>query len=124
MTIFGFPIAQILGIEYALAFVGLLWAALTITKHFGWRTTFQRWALGRRVIYFMTAMALLYLGIERFERHYPVDWSELGANTVILLYIVVFPVLRALDIISQDFLIGFQNLRRDRVPPRNARDGG
>lgn len=102
-------ITQILGIEDIICAIVLLWSALKITAHFGIKTPDNWWALGRRVLYLGTSMALIALGVERFDGSYPVDLGEFTAQSIVLLYVVLFPVLRAIGVITQDRFTAFQS---------------
>jgi hypothetical protein len=96
---------EILGFLDILGALVMVLSNQKITRRAGIATRLQQWALVRRCIYLLTAMALFVLGIKRFELKDAFDPSELWAQVVILLYIIVFPLLRAFGWITQDMLI-------------------
>jgi len=73
-----------------------------ITSDFGVDSAEKRWALVRRIMYCSVAVALFANGVDHinhFER--PAELHDYG-QVVILIYIIAFPALRALGLISQD----------------------
>jgi hypothetical protein len=93
----------------------MVWAFQRITTFAGWRTYQQRWALFRRALYVLMAIALFGLGIERVFGDYRVNRVEWFFQTVLLLGVMVFPVLRAAGLITQDiFLNGERRSTQER----------
>ena len=88
-------------IDIAGAFV-LLWCAQRITVHAGWRTTVERWAMVRRITYFLSVFALFVLGINHLgvAIQTPVQHA---AQIIVVVSLILFPILRAAGIITQDF---------------------
>lgn len=87
--------AAILRGLYLFGAVLMLWSAVKITGHFGWRTSQERWALLRRAVYWMLTMSLLCLG-------FGVDGFL--SRAMLLLGIILFPLMRAVGLISQDIV--------------------
>lgn len=85
----------------------LLWATFNITTAAGISTNYARWALFRRALYSITAVALFAMGIHRVQDA-GVDSAEVLYQSIIVGSIIVFPVLRAFRLISQDTLNVFQ----------------
>lgn len=110
---------QILGwLDMCAAFV-MLWANQRITAIAGFHSPQARWALCRRFVYLSMAMALFLLGCKRFfGTNY--DVIEACAQGVLLLGIMIFPLLRALGVITQDMLI--DGIRTDRY--RDGKQNG
>ncbi len=74
-----------------------------ITADFGLRTRAERWAFFRRIFYAAVAIALFAKGVYRFEHlDRVVDMKDEGSQLVIVAYIIIFPLLRAVGCISQD----------------------
>ena len=73
-----------------------------ITFGWGWRTVDERWAMVRRIIYAAVAFALFEKGVYRIEHSDPIPIEDGGAQLVILIALILFPLLRALKVITQD----------------------
>ena len=95
--------AQALGVMDAVAGFVLLWSALRITAIAGFRTLQARWALFRRIVYGSTSISLFGLGVGRFSGEYIVSSDSWAVFQFMLLFgVLIFPLLRAFDLISQD----------------------
>ncbi len=97
-------ILALLDIVAAVVMVSLM---KEITADFGWGTREERWALMRRIMYALVAIALFAKGAYRVkhleEQLEPLEfWSQIG----LVGYIIMFPLLRAVGWISQDKLNG------------------
>lgn len=104
---------HVLGVLDIAAALVLLWAMQRITGHAGLNNQQARWALIRRVTYALVAIALFGLGVGRLSGTYVpsgVTWTVF--QVILLIYIILFPMLRALDVVSQDSL-------KERRSPRN-----
>lgn len=87
----------------------LLWAAMRITTTAGFRTMDGRWALFRRVFYCAGSIALVTLGLYRFDGQYPAsDALEFSCQSFMVFLVTIFPVMRALRLITQDQLNTFE----------------
>lgn len=85
------------------AAIAMLSLMKAITSDWGIATPQQRWALFRRLFYAIVALALAAKGSYRLDHLDEVfDWRDEGAQIIILLYVLVFPALRASGLISQD----------------------
>ena len=96
----------VLGTEDAGAALAMLWSAMKITTEFGFRSRREVWALMRRFFYYCMSAALMYLGLRRFSGLFPDPsiWQFL-AGSAIAIGIIVFPIMRALGLITQDELL-------------------
>ncbi len=85
-----------------------------ITADFGLRTPQERWAMVRRVVYTLMAMALFAKGSHRLENlDAPVDYLDLIPQVMIVIGIILFPAFRALGWLTQDrFQVPGQYKRR------------
>jgi hypothetical protein len=99
-------------VHYTLAafdFIGafaLLWANQRITFRAGLDSDEARWALIRRFTYIIVTGALFMKGVYRLETiDVPIDWVDGLAQMPILIGLILFPMLRAFDVISQDAFI-------------------
>ena len=92
------------GLDMLAAFV-MLWANQCITAKAGFSTPQKRWALTRRIIYCSMATALFILGVERFTGTYESPVIESVAQIMLLAGIMLFPLLRALGLITQDVYV-------------------
>lgn len=61
-----------------------------------------KWAMIRRAVLAIGAVSLFCKGVWRFERGQPVEWIEFGTQIGIILSLILFPILRAFDVITQD----------------------
>ncbi len=76
-----------------------------ITSEFGLGTPQERWAMVRRIVYTLMAMALFAKGSHRFENlDAPVDYLDVIPQVIIVIGILVFPAFRALGWLTQDRL--------------------
>ena len=98
----GDTILFVLGVLDVVAAFVLMWACLRITSQFGFRSSFARWAMFRRLMYFMGMIALFTLGMGRLSGHFDATVYEAVSHIALLIIVIVFPVLRALGFISQD----------------------
>lgn len=71
---------------------------LKITPQWGIKTSQKRWGMLRRANYCVCAVGLFGLGLDRMEGLE----GESIFQMMLLYYIMIFPVLRALGFISQD----------------------
>lgn len=95
--------AGTLGCIDVVAGLVMLWAALRITSRAGFRTAEARWALCRRFVYGATSIAIFGLGVGRLQGDHPVTSTGETLFQLILLFgVVVFPLLRAFNWITQD----------------------
>jgi hypothetical protein len=95
----------VLGILDVIAGIMMVWAFQRITTIASLRTPQARWALFRRCLYGFVAVALFGLGVERLFGEYPADMIECIFQGVLLFYVMIFPVLRAFGMITQDFYL-------------------
>jgi hypothetical protein len=93
------------GVLDAVAGLLMLWSALRITTDWGWHTIRKRWAFFRRVVYFLMAFALFGLGIGHLDGRYANTIQETLFQILLVMGIMVFPLLRAFGLISQDALL-------------------
>jgi hypothetical protein len=105
----------VLGISDTICGIVMLAAMQKITSRAGFLTSQTRWVLFRRAIYALMALALFALGIGRLNDDYSADWKECGWQLLLLFGIIVFPLLRALGYMTQDFFMRAEdnNSRRD-----------
>lgn len=96
---------RLLAIMDITAAVVMLWANQRITTRAGFSDRQARWALFRRVIYSATAFALFVLGINRLYYDRTISGVEVIAQMELLIYIVVFPIMRAVGFITQDMVL-------------------
>lgn len=97
----------VLGIEDAVCGVVMLWAALRITENAGFKTVASRWSLFRRALYCGMAWAFFSLGVNRLCGSYNVNLGEFAAQSTLVFGIMIFPLLRAVNAISQDTFLAF-----------------
>ena len=86
-------------------FVGIvmLWSALRITSAATLRTMQGRWALFRRCVYSSTSIAIFGIGLGRLNGDHPVmNAEEMALQLMLLFGVVIFPLLRAFNWITQD----------------------
>lgn len=96
----------VVGCVEVLAALLMLWSLLRITTPAGWHSTQARWALFRRFVYSMMTIALFGLGVGRLDGRYVADSNEQLMFQMMLLFgVMVFPLLRAFGLISQDALL-------------------
>jgi len=91
-----------LGVLDVLASFVLAWAGLSVTTSFGLRTTEQVWALFRRAVYLGAALDLFSIGVHRLDLQHPVTLPEFVSHAYLVFVVVVFPILRAFNRITQD----------------------
>jgi hypothetical protein len=95
----------VLGTLDVAAGIMMVWAFQRITTSAGLRTPQARWALFRRCLYGFVAVALFGLGVERLFGEYPADMTECIFQGVLLFYVMIFPILRAVGLTTQDFYL-------------------
>lgn len=95
---------EILGILDVLGSFVLIWANQKITSKSGFMGKLAQWALLRRLAYLSAAFALFYVGVTQVSGRHPSDALEVAAHAVLLSYVIMFPLLRALGWITQDML--------------------
>ena len=61
-----------------------------------------KWAMVRRAILLLAAFSLFAKGVWRTEKPLMVDWVEFSTQFVIIVALLIFPLLRYLDVITQD----------------------
>lgn len=113
-------LTQVLGLIDVVGALVVLWAAFRITSRFGIKTDLERWALIRRGVYLGMAWALFSLGIKYLNSPVRmVDPPEFIYQASLLFGIIVFPLLRAFNLISQDTFLAFHGsgARGDRSEP-------
>lgn len=93
---------RLLALMDIMASVILLWANQRITTKAGLYSEQARWALFRRVMYSLTAFSLFVLGVNRLWFDRTITNIEVFAQLELLVYIMVFPVMRACGFITQD----------------------
>jgi hypothetical protein len=114
---------EVLGILDIIGALIMLWSNQRITRAAGISNKLAQWALLRRLIYLLVSFGLFVLGVKRLDGIDLFDPFELIAQSVILIYVIVFPLLRAFGWITQDMLTDdFKETRRDsrseaRPPP-------
>jgi hypothetical protein len=116
-------INQILGALDVTGGVAMVWSFIRITTGAGFRTVQARWALFRRGVYALTAIAFFGLGVGRFNNDYPVESGEAAFQIIILFGYIVFPVLRAFGWISQDAFIAVNGSLSGQRSPARPPDG-
>lgn len=81
----------------------LVWANQRITGSAGFRNKASQWALLRRVAYLAAAFSLFCLGIMQLfnVREYRI---MIAAHIILVTFVLMFPWLRAIGLISQDML--------------------
>lgn len=91
-----------LGILRLVGAFAMLWSMAKITKGFGWHTWNGRWAWIRRILYGMAAIALFALATNQFgtKDQATSNYCEIALT----IYILIFPILRATERLSQDEL--------------------
>jgi hypothetical protein len=105
-------LSTILAIEDILGSIVMLWAALRITTRAGFHDAQARWALFRRAVYCVGSIALFDLGVLRLHGSPPVaDIEDMLCHTVVLGVVLIFPLMRAFNWITQDAFDVFQGLR-------------
>jgi len=93
----------VLGCVDVVAGLVMLWSMLRITSAASLRTIQGRWALGRRFVYGSTSIAIFGLGVGRLDGDHPVTSAgEMTFQLMLLFGVVIFPLLRAFNWISQD----------------------
>jgi len=102
---------EILGILDIIGAFVMLWANQRITICAGWHNKIAQWALLRRTAYLAVAFSLFALGIKRAGTFDYFDPMEIAAQVVLLVYVIIFPVLRAAGWITQDMLSSDENPR-------------
>jgi uncharacterized membrane protein YhdT len=85
------------------AFVMII-ANQRITVQAGFANKIAQWALLRRVAYLSVTFALFALGAKRADGATMYDPLEVAAQTILLIYVVIFPALRMAGWITQDML--------------------
>jgi len=95
---------ELLGILDVIGALVMLWSNQRITRAAGVSNRLAQWALLRRVLYLAATFALFVLGVKRLENLTSFDPSELIAQSILLIYIILFPLLRAFGWITQDML--------------------
>lgn len=101
--------SNFLAFEEILAALVLLWATFRITTVAGFRSLEARWALFRRGIYSITAIALFAMGVQRMRGEVGTSAEEALYQSILVISVVTFPVLRALCYISQDTFNAFHS---------------
>jgi hypothetical protein len=96
---------RLLAIMDIVAAVVLLWANQRITTKAGLMDRQARWALFRRVMYSVTAFSLFVLGINRLFFDRTISNIEVLAQLWLLVYIIIFPIMRAAGFITQDLVL-------------------
>lgn len=100
-------LVQILGIEDLFGCGVLLYSALVNTRNAGLRSGQDRWALGRRFLYCSMSWAMFSLALTRLSLSN--DWNltpmQFFNQTILLFGIIIFPFLRAVNLISQDIFL-------------------
>ena len=113
------PAAHVLGIFDIICAVVLLAAMAKITTKFGFQTLEARWALFRRLVYVVMIYALFRLGIMRLNNSYPAETIEECAWQGVLLFgIMIFPLMRALGFLTQDFFTHVDGVSGRQRDPR------
>jgi hypothetical protein len=102
---------HILGALDMIAAFTMIWANQRITMIAGVRTVQARWALYRRAVYLLMAVALFVLGVKRFFDDAD-DVTAAIAQGSLLVGIMFFPLMRAVGLITQDMLADW--IRSDR----------
>jgi hypothetical protein len=86
--------------------LGALWIVYltqALTKHACFTgSAQQKWAMVRRAILLLAAFCLFAKGVWRTEKPQMVDWVEFLTQLGIIFALLVFPLLRYLDVITQD----------------------
>jgi hypothetical protein len=102
----GIYLCILVGAMEALGCFALLMSGQAITRNarFG-GTDAERWSMIRRLIYWGAAVALAARATYRFDSIRPIDAIDAATQIYIVFFIVVFPTLRALKLITQDRLI-------------------
>lgn len=103
---------HVLGVMDIVCSFFLVWATQRTTSNAGFATPESRWALWRRCVYMIMAIALFGLGAKRFFNDTD-DVIYAIFQGVVLLGVMNFIVLRTFGYITQDvFTNGFERLRR------------
>jgi len=103
------------GFELASSLI-LLWALQKITTISGFKTKQARWALFRRAVYCQTSVALFGLGIEHLIGDDYRSVALLRLFSFMLVFgVMVFPLLRAIGAVSQDFFLYIDGARPGAV---------
>jgi hypothetical protein len=118
-------VVNTLGVFDVLGALVLIWANQRITTAAGFSSPAKRWALFRRMIYCIGAIAFFVLGIGRFSGHYDATTYEAVSHSMLVFIILVFPVLRAVGWITQDtFLDGVRSDPSQRQARIDHKDCG
>lgn len=62
----------------------------------------NKWAMLRRFVFAFVSYALFARGVWRINKISPVDWWEFHTQFIIILGLVLFAVMRAMNVITQD----------------------
>lgn len=99
-----------LGILFVLAALAMAWSNQRITTAAGFGSPTARWALVRRTVYVGMAIALARIGLTCLDGDFTLgctmQWKDSVALAAIAFGILLFPMLRALGIITQDTFVG------------------
>ena len=83
----------------------MFWSLLRTTGTWGFHTPAAQWATLRRFIYSLICIALFGLGAERLSEVSPlITTCEFFYQLTLVVGVTTFPVMRALNLITQDML--------------------
>ena len=104
----GIDVRHALGLFDILGSGLLLWSMQRITTKAGFRDAVERWALLRRAVYCLMTVAMFGLGVERFLDEDYRDPNIVSLFQAMMIFgVLVFPVLRAFGLITQDRFLVF-----------------
>lgn len=105
----GTSLCLAVGFVDAISALAVFISAQAITHNAGLGDETQRWSLIRRAAYWGLCISLVTKATYRFDHVYSMDAQESFAQIYIDGFLVFFPVLRALKVISQDHLMTHTN---------------
>ncbi len=107
-------LAQILGMIYILVGLIMLWAGFRMTTQYGFKNADERWSLLRRGVYCVIAFALFSIGVKRMHGGVSIAPDEFVYEAMLLAGIMIFPLLRATNLISPNTFMGFHQADHGR----------